>query len=140
VIKKLFNISSSVYQVAIAFIGIVNIIFFFASGHSVNFEDIEQLKLFLSSILFLTTFLLLFAFRRTRDDAERKSLHKATTICLAASLFGLIYIVSELLKVKYGDNKPYLVFVTVFLGVLTNVFLLYVFLFRKEISLTKDVN
>lgn len=136
--QKLFNISVKFYQVAIAFIGIANLVFFMASGHSVNFEDFEQLKLFFSSILFLTTFFLLFALNRAKDEAERKPLHRASAICLIASFLGLIHIVSELLKVNYGDSKPYFIFTTVFIGLVINVFLLYLFLFRKDISLKKN--
>lgn len=137
---KLFTISIKFYQVAIAFIGIVNLILFLASGHSVNFQDFEQLKLFFSSIIFLTTFFLLFALNRSKDDAERKSLHIASATCLVASFLGLLYIASELLKVKYGDSKPYFIFATVFLGLAINVFLLYLFLLRKDITLKKNTD
>jgi hypothetical protein len=134
----LFRITTKFYQVAIAFIGIVNLILFLASGHSVNFQDFEQLKLFFSSVVFLTTFFLLFALNGTKNDSERKSLHAASAFGLGASFLGLLYIASELLKVKYGDTRPYFIFAAVFGGLAINVFLLYFFLFRKDVSLQKE--
>jgi len=134
-VGSFYSISMSMYPKGIAFIGIINFIFFFGSSHSFNLGDPEQMKFFVSNILLIITSLVLLKFDFTMAQEIRQSLYHMVVISLFGSLASLTYAISELSRAKYGDDKTYFIFLVLVVSSVMNLFLLYFFIFKKRLTI-----
>lgn len=130
--NKLFALSMFLHKAALIFLAIVFLVFFLATGHGINFSDSEQMKFFLFQLLFIIASIFLISFKRDRAVSAQRFVYVSSVLCLFGVLLGMIYIAKEMFEVKYGNNRPYFIFLVLFFGIANSLFLLFVFLFKRD--------
>lgn len=131
--KKFFALSMFLHKAALLLLAAIFLVFFLATGHGVNLSDTEQMRFFLFQILFVVTFTMLVMFKRNKEIKLQRTIYTATIICLFAVLIVMTQILVDIFAVKYGENKPYFIFLILFWGIGNNLFLLFIFLFRRDV-------
>jgi len=128
-----FNVLLKFFRAIIAVNGVLILLFFFASGHAVETRDAGQLKMFACSFVFIVEAFLLSALIKADKRGDDQVLVNSCCAGLVFCMIGLLFMLSEVLSVDYGESKPVLIFSLLWSAILVDALLLYVFIFRREV-------
>ena len=114
------NVLINIHAIALLLLSLYLLFLFLASGHRLNFEDFAQIKLLLEILIFFIAAVALF-FRK------RNFLFGNTALVVLLILVQLSFIdfYIEISGVDYGDEKPIVILILLFLLFLSNLFLIY---------------
>ena len=114
------SIIANIQAVALLLLSLYLMFLFLASGHGVNFEDVAQVKLLLEILIFFITGIALFFSKRNFLVGNVTSIVLLILVQLAFIDF---YI--EISDVEYGNEKPIIILILLFLFFVINLFLIY---------------
>ncbi|HEX6171636.1 MAG TPA: hypothetical protein VFZ33_18255 [Chitinophagaceae bacterium] len=114
------NVLINTHAIALLLLSLYLLFLFLASGHSFNFEDFVQIKLLLEILIFFIAAVALF-FRK------RNFLFGNTALIVLLILVQLSFIdfCIEISDIEYGDEKPIVILMLLFLLFISNLFLIY---------------
>ena len=117
---RLKNIVINIHAVALLLLSLYLLFLFLASGHRLNFEDLAEIKLLLEILIFLITAVSLFF--RKRNFLFGNALLIVLLILVQLSFIDFYIEISD---VEYGDEKPIMILMLLFLLFVSNLFLIY---------------
>ena len=132
---RLIALALFLHKALLIILAIIFLVFFLATAHSFNFDDSEQMKYFFVLFIFLLTAIFLTLFNRRKGIQVQRLIYFGSVVGLIVSTIVLLYVITEIFKVKYGDDKPYLIFILLLFGLINGAFLLVVFVLKKDILL-----
>ena len=114
------NIIINIHAVFLLLLSLYLLFLFLASGHRLNFKDFAQIKLLFEILVFLIASIALF-FRK------RNFLFGNTVLIILLILVQLSFIdfYIEISDVEYGDEKPIIILMLLFIIFVSNLFLIY---------------
>lgn len=114
------NVVINIHAIALLLLSLYLLFLLLASGHRLNFEDFAQIKLLLEILIFFIAAVALF-FRKRNFLVGNTAL--VVLLILVQLSFIDFYI--EISDVEYGDEKPIVILILLFLLFVSNLFLIY---------------
>lgn len=131
--KKLLLLSMFLQRAFLIFLAIAFSVIFLATGHELDATDSNQMLYFLPLILFFVSFFVLVAFKVRQDFDKQIIPYVGVIVALVVTLATMLFIAWKILSVEYASFTPNVIVDVLFLGIINGAFLLYIFLFRKDL-------
>ena len=130
--KDIIRTSILLQKVVLTIMVLVNVILFLATGHEVDFGSLEILKFIGMIALFGTLFFLLDELIKNGISKGNYALYISIIFFAFSALLYFLYILYELISVKYGDDKPYLIFLVILFAIMNSLVLMLIFIFKRK--------
>jgi hypothetical protein len=136
--QNVFSLLFLYHKIAVFVSGILISVLFLAAGHSLNVSDESQMYLIGHIVILVVSPLLLFTVRRNKPRQEQNALYITAIVCLIVMLFSLGALLYDALKVTSTSGSLVKgIVLSLVIGIINNIFILFMFMFRSSIVLPK---